>query len=143
MILMALHSLTTAMAETNKEVSKANSRIDSLIANLPGIIPSSQPFADYSVFSLPDGPSHWDINPEHIPNVTDFQAKEDADALDILTFSISQDEEMSPNEISDNMHAEHEHLDNLAPFSSLWHDLSTTKWLPSTSMDIKATFKLF
>jgi hypothetical protein len=63
------------MAETNKEVSKANSRIDSLIANLPGIIPSSQPFADYSDFSLPDGPSHWDINPEHIPNVTDFQAK--------------------------------------------------------------------
>ena len=72
MILTALHGLTTAMAETNKEVLKANSRIDNLITNPPRIIPSFQSFADYRDFSLPDGPSRWDVGLNHIPDATEY-----------------------------------------------------------------------
>jgi hypothetical protein len=50
MVLAALSNMKTSLSE---EINKVNARVDQLILNPPGIIPSSQPFEDFGDFSLP------------------------------------------------------------------------------------------
>jgi hypothetical protein len=55
MVLAALHSMQSNLSE---EISKVNARVDQMILNPPGIVPSSQPFDDFGDFSLPTTEEH-------------------------------------------------------------------------------------
>jgi hypothetical protein len=57
MVLAALNGMRTSLS---KEISKVNARVDQLILNPPGIIPSSQPFDDFGDFSLPTAEDRMD-----------------------------------------------------------------------------------
>jgi hypothetical protein len=50
MVLAALSNMKTSLSE---EINKVNARVDQLILNPPGLVPSSQPFDDFGDFSLP------------------------------------------------------------------------------------------
>jgi hypothetical protein len=50
MVLAALHGM---QASLSAEILKVNSRVDQLILNPPGLVPSSQPHEDYGDFALP------------------------------------------------------------------------------------------
>jgi hypothetical protein len=50
MVLAALNNMKTTLSD---EIHKVNARVDQLILNPTGIVPSSQPFGDYGDFSLP------------------------------------------------------------------------------------------
>jgi hypothetical protein len=50
MVLGALNNMKSSLSD---KINKVNARVDQLILNPPGIVPSSQPFDDFGDFSLP------------------------------------------------------------------------------------------
>jgi hypothetical protein len=57
---MVLAALTNMQTSLSDEISKVNARVDQLILNPPGVVPSSQPFDDFGDFSLPTAQDHMD-----------------------------------------------------------------------------------
>jgi hypothetical protein len=57
MVLAALNGMKASLSE---EISKVNARVNHLILNPPGIVPSSQPFDDFGDFGLPTADERMD-----------------------------------------------------------------------------------
>jgi hypothetical protein len=57
---MVLAALTNMKSSLSEEISKVNARVDQLILNPPGVVPSSQPFDDFGDFSLPTAADHME-----------------------------------------------------------------------------------
>jgi hypothetical protein len=67
---MVLAALSKMGDSLSSEISKVNARVDALIINPPGIVPSSQPYDDYGDFALPtsqDGEyRNWTQAPDNL-----------------------------------------------------------------------------
>jgi hypothetical protein len=66
MVLTALNGMKASLSD---EISKVNARVDQLILHPPGIVPSSQPYADFGDYALPTTGEHTEFgNWSQAPN---------------------------------------------------------------------------
>jgi hypothetical protein len=67
MVLVALQNMKSSLSE---EISKVNARVNHLILNPPGIVPSLQPYEDFGEFTLPTMEDHLDAEkPKRYPTI--------------------------------------------------------------------------
>jgi hypothetical protein len=82
MVLAALSNMKTSLSE---EINKVNARVDQLILNPPGVVPSSQPFDDFGDFSLPTAEDHMDAE-----DFARYSTAEEESRLESLYFDLAR-----------------------------------------------------
>jgi hypothetical protein len=80
MVLAALNNMKTALSD---EIHKVNARVDQLILNPPGIVPSSQPFDDFGDFSLPTADERMEAE-----DLTKYTSAEEEIRIENLYFDL-------------------------------------------------------
>jgi hypothetical protein len=82
MVLAALNNMQSSLSE---EISKVNARVDQLILNPPGVVPSSQPFDDFGDFSLPTTEDHMAAD-----DLARYTTAEEESRVENLYFDLAQ-----------------------------------------------------